>query len=186
MDLGAYAQIDDLSAIAKENGIYVPRLRGYRMMMDQERVADEEMARIAKTIAMDVCDMIVRTGSDCCWCNFGVALKRVKRYLVLNGEGDPVEVKWDNVHGKLRKRLKFEIKKATKSVKRQYGKFNEYCGQNVLYIHSRIGGNNWSYYCNEVKDHPWFIEKVDDAFDSTYCDIYARLKNEDCREKNQA
>jgi len=31
MDLGAYVQIEDLDKIAKENGIVVPRLRGYRL-----------------------------------------------------------------------------------------------------------------------------------------------------------
>ena len=36
-------------------------------------------------------------------------------------------------------------------------------------------GRNWSYYCEEVVSQPWFIEKVDDAFDSVYCDIYARI-----------
>ena len=35
MDLGAYAQIDDLSEIARRNGIEVPRLRGYRLMKDE-------------------------------------------------------------------------------------------------------------------------------------------------------
>lgn len=34
MDLGAYAQIDTLASIATDNKIYVPRLRGYRMMKD--------------------------------------------------------------------------------------------------------------------------------------------------------
>ena len=36
MDLGAYAQIDDLDKIARKNGIEVPRLRGYRLMKDEE------------------------------------------------------------------------------------------------------------------------------------------------------
>lgn len=32
MDLGAYAQIEELEELAKLNGIQVPRLRGYRLM----------------------------------------------------------------------------------------------------------------------------------------------------------
>ena len=38
MDIGAYVQIDDLDKIAKENGIEVPRLRGYRLMKDEKPV----------------------------------------------------------------------------------------------------------------------------------------------------
>ena len=46
----------------------------------------------------------------------------------------------------------------------------------MLCIHARIGGGNWSYYDGpELSKQPWFIEKVDDAFDSTYCDIYAKI-----------
>ena len=38
MDLGAYAQIKDIEKIAKENGIVVPRLRGYRLMKNEEQI----------------------------------------------------------------------------------------------------------------------------------------------------
>lgn len=56
--------------------------------------------------------------------------------------------------------------------------FNEYCGQDdVLYIHARIGGLNWNDFGGpELEKQPWFLDKVDDPFDSTYCDIYARIK----------
>ena len=57
--------------------------------------------------------------------------------------------------------------------------FNKYVGRkDILYIHARIGGGNWSYYHHRVDKQPWFIEKVDDAFDSTYCDIYAKINAE--------
>ncbi|SDB15231.1 hypothetical protein [Eubacterium oxidoreducens] len=38
MDLGAYAQIEKIEKIAKANDIEVPRLRGYRLMKDEEKV----------------------------------------------------------------------------------------------------------------------------------------------------
>ena len=64
----------------------------------------------------------------------------------------------------------------------QMERFNYYCGQkNVYMIHARIGGvgeySNWEYYGGEEKiaTQPWFLEKVDDDFDSTYCDIYVKL-----------
>lgn len=55
--------------------------------------------------------------------------------------------------------------------------FNSYVGRDdVLYVHARIGGGNWETYRDEVENQPWFIEKVDDAYDSTYCDIYCRIR----------
>lgn len=56
--------------------------------------------------------------------------------------------------------------------------FNSYCGRTDVYmIHARIGGNNWDYYDGDetVATKPWFLERVDDEFDSTYCDIYVRF-----------
>ena len=35
MDIGAYAQIEDLSYIAKENNINISRVRGYRLMKNE-------------------------------------------------------------------------------------------------------------------------------------------------------
>ena len=61
--------------------------------------------------------------------------------------------------------------------KEQYAVWNKYVGRNdILYIHARIGGGNWGSYYTEVVDKPWFLEKIDDAFDSTYCDIYAKIE----------
>ena len=78
------------------------------------------------------------------------------------------------------KDLKFEIKKAKKRIIQQYGMWNKFCGKpDVLYIHSRIGGNNWAYYGGpNLITLPWFLDKVDDHFDSTYCDIYAKIDPE--------
>lgn len=62
--------------------------------------------------------------------------------------------------------------------KRQWEVWNKYAGRSdVLYIHAKIGGGNWPYYYREVVDKPWFIEKIDDAVDSVYCDIYARIED---------
>lgn len=61
----------------------------------------------------------------------------------------------------------------------QFSVWNKYAGQEgILYIHARIGGNNWKAYGGpELAKQPWFLEKVDDTFDSTYCDIYAKIKD---------
>lgn len=123
MDLYAYEQIGRFEELAKKNGIDVPRLRGYRMMSEEEPWTEEQTVRLIK-------------GTD----------------------GDIKE----------------------QSLRAQHAVFNKYCGRkDVLYIHARIGGNNWKYYGGpNLEEQPWFIEKVDDAFDSTYCDIYARISDE--------
>ena len=46
MDLGAYSQIDDLNEIAKENNIEVPRLRGYRLMKNEEYITIHARKRV--------------------------------------------------------------------------------------------------------------------------------------------
>lgn len=61
----------------------------------------------------------------------------------------------------------------------QIERFNHYVGQDGVYmIHARIGGtsetSNWVSYGGptEIATQPWFLEKVDDNWDCTYCDIY--------------
>ena len=67
---------------------------------------------------------------------------------------------------------------------RQFSTFNKYVGRkDVLMVHARVGGDNWEFFdCHKtVATQPWFIEKVDDCFDNTYCDIYCKLSQEgDC------
>ena len=113
MDLYAYFQIDQLSGLAKDNGIEIPRLRGYRLMAEESKLP-----------------------------------------------------------------VKTEAKEAARH---QFETFNKYVGRDdVLYIHARIGGGNWLPYGGaDIEKQPWFIEKVDDCYDQTYCDIYARIKQED-------
>jgi hypothetical protein len=91
-----------------------------------------------------------------------------------------IGIRWELIHGKNRKNIKFAIKKRQKAIKEQFTMFNKYVGRDdVLYIHARIGGPNWKYYAMDVQNQPWFLEKVDDSFDYTYCDIYAKINKED-------
>ena len=54
---------------------------------------------------------------------------------------------------------------------RQCETWNKYAGRkDVLYIHSRIGYNT-----EGIDDQPWFLDHVCDAYDGTYCDIYALI-----------
>lgn len=179
MDLGAYAQIEDISKIMSDNGITVPRLRGLRLMSQEKALSPDDIAKIAHDYAMyeceNLCESDFRLNS---WCfELSERTRRIKRKYLIYDDREPVDVRWSSVHGKKRKAFKYAIKRATRRTRTQYALFNRYCGcPDILYIHARIGGGNWSYYGKEVKDQPWFICKVDDAFDSTYCDIYAAIK----------
>jgi hypothetical protein len=43
-----------------------------------------------------------------------------------------------------------------------------------------MGGNNWEYYDGkkELMSQHWFLDRVDDWWDGTYCDFYAKIKKE--------
>ena len=93
-----------------------------------------------------------------------------------------VAVRWDKVHGKRRKEIKWVLRRTRKQVREQYNLFNSFVGRDdVLYIHARLGSTSWTDEKTkaEVTRQPWFIEQVDDSFDSSYCDIYARIDREE-------
>lgn len=179
MDLGAYGQIDRLSRIAVDNGINVPRLRGYRLMAEEEPIPIEEAMKGAmgryfyESLVDDVPAFAINT-----W--YGELSDRTrklrKKYLTKERMG----LRWDRIHGRKRKNAKYLIKKQQQRVIEQYTVFNRYAGkEGVLYIHARIGGSNWyPYGGRDLAKQDWFIEKVDDAVDSTYCDIYAKVDEE--------
>ena len=174
MDLGAYAQIDRIEEIAKKNGIEVPRLRGYRLMSEEQPVDIKPF--FDGMAGACCCDLIVSSWGASEWHEFNEWTDYCKSYYTRKINGGGCEPRWDRIHGFKRKKLKFEIKKQKRAILKQYETYNKYCGRyDILYIHARIGGGNWSYYRDQVINQPWFIEKVDDSYDSTYCDIYARL-----------
>ena len=180
MDLGAYSQIERLSETAAENGINVPRLRGYRLMSEENPIPIEEAMKgvmdsfFYESFADEVPAFAINT-----WCAelSSRTLKLRKKYLTKDHMG----LRWDRIHGRKRKNAKYLIKKQQQRVIEQYTVFNRYAGkQGVLYIHARIGGSNWCPYGGkDLAKQDWFIEKVDDAVDSTYCDIYARVVSKD-------
>ena len=183
MDLYAYAQIDDIEEIAKKNGIEVPRLRGYRLMKDEEREA-WDYGNIEVRCAERLCDSIpfwdVNT-NESEWSSWTDMKK--EQYLIPGvdeyGHKDYVGVRWNKIHGWKRRVLKTYIHNEKRRINKQKEMWNKYAGRDdILYIHTRIGGNNWPYYHDQVDTQPWFLEKVDDSFDSTYCDIYAKINPE--------
>lgn len=181
MDLYAYRQIESLEEIAKRNNIYVPRLRGYRLMKDEvPNNFNDEGWDVEVECVIALCTSVP------CWdmkswvsCYDDQTDRKRNYYIetIKNGDNIIKRVRWDRIHGKKRKILKTYIHNERKRFKRQKAAWDKYAGrEDVLYIHARIGGDNWPYYHTEVDTKPWFLEKVDDAFDSTYCDIYAKIE----------
>ena len=88
----------------------------------------------------------------------------------------------DRIHGKQRKAVKRIFRQVRRDVKEQYALFNSYVGrENVQYIHARLGSTSWTDDKTKAKvtRQPWFLAKVDDSFDSSYCDISARIGKEE-------
>lgn len=181
MDLGAYANIENLNELMAVNGISVPRLRGLRLMKDEKPFNEEDKKKWADRIGLEECEFA------CCsrflynsnWHEYSDSTTRIRhKYLQYdNDKSLPIGVKWNKIHGKKRKVFKYKMKMAKRRVDATAKAFNKYCSrEDVLYIHARIGGNNWKYYDgNEIAKQSWFLEKVDDPFDETYCDIYALI-----------
>lgn len=184
MDLGAYANIgeDRIEQIVKANNIEVPRLRGYRLMSEEDRIdldvlwTREDDATCAKWL----CKSLPFWHTNSAISEFSARTDYlIKKFLYPDEEGSyfaPSDIRWDKIHGWKRRVLKTYIHNEKKRRLKQYEVFNKYVGRkDVLYIHARIGGGNWPYYFQQVINQPWFIEKIDDSEDSTYCDIYARI-----------
>ena len=186
MDLGAYVQIDDIDEIAKKNNIEVPRLRGYRLMRDEKPIdikKEIDTKRIAVDCVEDLCTAIPFWDPNSCMSELSDYTDYLKTLFLVkskdkeNSYSEFVDVRWDRIHGWKRKILKTYIHNEYKRQCKQWEVWNKYVGRDdILYIHARIGGGNWPYYYDKVVDQPWFIEKVDDSFDHTYCDIYAKIE----------
>lgn len=189
MDLGAYAQIDSLEQIMKDNNIVIPRLRGLRLMKDEEPISDEDFAEAYKDAEFWAIDDAAR--SEWFWNSWGHLYsestdRQLEKYVdfELNEHGNPdhwkpIRIHWERLHGDKRKLVKYKIKKKKARIKKQWEMFNKYCGQdNVLYIHARLGAGNWDYYNGDeiIKKQPWYLDHCEDQFDCTYVDIYARIK----------
>lgn len=189
MDLYAYAQIETLDALAKSHGINVPRLRGYRLMKDEEPVSREKILEIMAEAELDALRDLCRSRpfwslNPDYWISDDWTDYVCKYYLVykeVDGKREPAGIRWDRIHGWKRRRLKFAIKKCKRRVKHQFDLWNKYCGrQDVLYIHAKIGGCSWTDPSVKLglSYMPWFLNCADDWWDGCYCDIYAKLDPE--------
>ena len=152
MDLGAYANISELNKVAVDNGIHVPRLRGYRLMKDEDtlRITPDDMDAISSEICEDLCHSEPFWKENTCVYSYCQRTDRIEEYYLKrddSGEWPKKAVRWDRIHGWKRKVLKTAIHNQMAKFKKQYDVWNKYVGRDdVLYIHARIGGGNWQYY----------------------------------------
>lgn len=187
MDLWAYMQIEELEGVAKDNNIDVPRLRGYRLMKDEEPMPQEEINKMKKDceieVIKDLCEAEPFWNPNCSCFEFSYRTDCLKDFYLVKGKKEDgcinyISVRWDRIHGWKRKIAKFQIKKQRQKIQNQYKIWNKYVGRkDVLYIHSRMGGSNWKNFegKTELMKQSWFLDRVDDCFDDTYCDFYAKL-----------
>ena len=111
MDLGAYVQIEELSEIAQRNGINCPRLRGYRLMKNEEPIdfAKWKKEHMRSLEVGCLCELIRGRWvynnwfSDYC----PGTNKNIARYI--NGDywrDENSTVRWNRIHGKRKNCLK--------------------------------------------------------------------------------
>lgn len=186
MNLKAYSQIEDLMPVLQSTGIEIPRLRGLGLMKNEEPVNQTDLNEILHSMEIlavqNLCESFPAWDFYSCCSEFCPATdRRIKKYMILDEDGDPISIRWDRIHGKKRKTAKYAIKQYKKAVIDNIKVFNKYAGRDdVLFVHARIGGDNWNYFNGPsiVASHPALLEKVDDYFDSTYCDIYLKIDPE--------
>lgn len=183
MDFGAYLNIEDLEYIAKANNIDIPRVRGYRLMQYEELISKKEIQDTIDDckiyVIKHLCQSYPFWSSNPEYYSLNRYTSSLQdRYLIKDHDKNYIAVNWDRIHGWKRKIAKFEIKKKIQQMQKQYDTWNKYVGRSdVLYIHSRIGGNNWKLFENksDLLNSSWFLDRVDDWFDTTYCDFYAKI-----------
>lgn len=187
MDLYAYMQIENLESIAKANGIEIPRLRGYRLMSTQVPLSKEDFEKLYSECELDALETLCT--ADPFWdpntdtSLFSSKTDRTRKRYIKYGRDEeghkcPIGVRWDRIHGKKRRILKLKIKQTKKRATAQFLLWNKYAGkEDVLYIHCRMGGWNWKRFQEKdaILSQPWFLDRVDDWWDGTYCDFYAKL-----------
>lgn len=166
MDLVAYRQIEDLCGLAELNGIGVPRLRGYRLMGDQTPWTEAEMERekreFRESCLRDIEWSASRIWEESLW-------RREDNIAVAR-----VDIRYENerIADELDRMRSFD-----RDFDAQCGMWNRYVGrEDVLYIHARQGRGNWSDTTwRSFRSKEWFLDAIDDAYDHTYCDIFARV-----------
>jgi len=153
MDIEAYLNIEELEKVAKANGIEVPYLRGYRLMSNQEAWTEE---MIVKEVEKEL-DYAFRALTDS-------AIRMAEAAMMRDIRAYEAETSWLAPY-------EHQCYTFESDFREQAEVWNRYVGRDdVLYIHSRMGLD-----ALDLKEQPWFLDYVLDAYDPTYCDIYAKI-----------
>lgn len=196
MDLYAYGQIGELEHFLIENNISIPRLRGLDLCTNMTPWTEEEKDRALEyRVDSALSDLLEADPYPWMlhpWCySLDERSDRLKdKYAYkkvtdtwIDSDGDEhksyiLVPRWDRIHGRRRNALKLKIKHNVAALINYIKVWDKYCGRSdVLRVHTRIGGDNWKDYGGEeLAKQPWFLEKVDDYADRTYCDIYIKFK----------
>lgn len=176
MDLYAYSQIEDLEQLLEKNEIKIQRLRGLRLMKNEELISDKEIEERIAEEKIEYAVNWLKQRCDWSWSSDRDDNHHKSFIYGKNEEGNRqiIDIDFSKVHGKDRKHIKYKWKVITKKFTAQFDMWNRYVGKNVLYVHARQGGDNRLYYPIDIK-HPMYLDDIDDAWDSTYCDIYYDL-----------
>lgn len=175
MDLGAYANIEDLRYILNDNNIEIKRLRGLRLMKDEQPMPLEKIEEIIDNTKLENAVRWLKQGSWNCWSS----TKEDKDhkafiYKKVDGKVKIVDIDWSKVNRSDRNTIKLKNKKDEERIIKNMNMFNSYVGKDVLYVHARQGGDNRPYYPIDTM-HPMYLSDCDDYWDDTYCDIYYDL-----------
>lgn len=175
----------DLVTYLENNGVKVPRMHNVELCKELTPYNDGEVLLNLYMFESNVLSDLLASG----WTNnffcygrrFKKAVKKYAKKYVYSSDGNDYHFLapiWDNIHGKHRKILKFEFKKMNKQFNKYREAWDRYAGRSdVIVVRARIGGSNWISYDGKftIASKPIFLEKVDDPYDNTFCNIYFKF-----------
>lgn len=147
MDLYATGQMKDnnLDKVLEEHGIKIPSIRGVRIMADEEYLSDKDIEKSCRYV---YCKTKKLYTPDKYW--HPATDKRQARALA----------RW-----------------YSRNAYKQLTAYNKHVKEEgVWMVHARVSDNSWiANGGRDIEKQPWFIERVKDGMDATYCDIYVRV-----------
>lgn len=150
---------------------------GFKPMSDEKPVNPEEIAKRKNQYAVEHFENLLAafpswwTRSTRAYFYDNGTHLRWKHYLTKDEKGEYNGIRWDRIHGKHRKKLKFELKNCNKEIDKQYKVWDKYAGrQDVAYIYIKYYNLK-----DEVYNQPWFLETVDDYFEPTYRYVFIKI-----------
>lgn len=119
MNLAAYSQIEDLMPVLQSTGIEIPRLRGLGLMKNEEPVSKTDLDEILHSMEIlaiqNLCESFPVWDFYSCCSEFCPATdRRIKKYMILDEDGDPINIRWDHIQSLLTKSFKLTLSASIK------------------------------------------------------------------------